>query len=47
MSGVSRDIPLWTETIESLEKIPKSGKLVFHTSEDGHEICSGYFHTNG
>jgi len=33
-TGVSRDLPLWPETIQSLEKIPKSGKLVFYTSED-------------
>jgi integrase len=28
-TGVSRDLPLWPETIQSLENIPKSGKLVF------------------
>jgi integrase len=28
-TGVSRDLPLWPETIHSLENIPKSGKLVF------------------
>jgi len=31
-TGISRDLPLWPETIESLEKIPKTGKLVFYTS---------------
>jgi hypothetical protein len=30
--GVSRDFPLWPETVESLEKIPRTGKLVFYTS---------------
>ena len=33
-TGVSRDLPLWPETSQALEKIPKSGKLVFHTSKD-------------
>jgi integrase len=28
-TGVSRDLPLWPETMQSLENIPKSGKLVF------------------
>ena len=28
-TGVSRDLPLWPETIQSLENIPKSAKLVF------------------
>ena len=31
-TGISRDLPLWPETVESLEKIPKTGKLVFYTS---------------
>jgi integrase len=25
-------LPLWPETVESLEKIPRTGKLVFYTS---------------
>jgi integrase len=33
-TGVSRDLPLWPETIQSFENIPKSGKLVFSTSGD-------------
>jgi len=33
-TGVSRDLPLWPETSQALEKIPKSGKLVFHTPKD-------------
>lgn len=28
-AGVSRDLALWPETVQSLESIPKSGKLVF------------------
>ena len=31
-TGISRNLPLWPETVESLEKIPKAGKLVFYTS---------------
>jgi integrase len=31
-TGIFRDLPLWPETIESLEKIIKTGKLVFYTS---------------
>jgi integrase len=31
-TGISRDLPLWPETVEALEKIPWTGKLVFYTS---------------
>jgi integrase len=31
-TGISRDLPLWPETIDALEKIPRTGKLVFYTS---------------
>jgi integrase len=31
-TGILRDLPLWPETVESLEKIPRTGKLVFYTS---------------
>ena len=31
-TGILRDLPLWPETVKSLEKIPKTGKLVFYTS---------------
>ena len=31
-TGISRDLPLWPETVESLEKISQTGKLVFYTS---------------
>ena len=30
-TGIFRDLPLWPETVESLEKIPKTGNLVFYT----------------
>ena len=31
-TGISRDLPLWPETVKSLKKIPRTGKLVFYTS---------------
>lgn len=31
-TGILRDLPLWAETIEALENIPRKGKLVFYTS---------------
>ncbi|MHC4158209.1 MAG: tyrosine-type recombinase/integrase [Planctomycetota bacterium] len=31
-TGVARNLPLWLETVEALEKVPKTGKLVFYTS---------------
>jgi len=31
-TGISRDLPLWPETVESLEKISRTGSLVFYTS---------------
>jgi integrase len=34
-TGVSRNLPLWPETIKMLKKVPKSGQLVFYT-EQGH-----------
>jgi integrase len=30
-TGISRDLPLWPETVESLKEIPRTGKLVFYT----------------
>jgi integrase len=41
-TGVSRDLPLWPETIQSLEKIPKSGRLVFRASGDKPLIQTTY-----
>lgn len=31
-TGVPRDLPLWSETIEALKAAPKKGKLVFYTA---------------
>jgi integrase len=31
-TGILRDLPLWPETVKALEKIPRTGKLVFYTS---------------
>ena len=31
-TGISRDLPLWPETIGALEEVPKKDKLVFYTS---------------
>jgi len=41
-TGVSRDLPLWAETIESLEKIPRTGELVFSTLKDKPLIQTTY-----
>ena len=32
-TGISRDLPLWPETVAALEKISRTGKLVFYTSK--------------
>ena len=37
-TGVSRDLPLWPETIEAIEKVPRTGKLVFYTSRGNPDI---------
>ena len=34
-TGTRRDFPLWPETIQALKELPRSGQLVFYTSE-GH-----------
>lgn len=31
-TGISRDLPLWPETVEALKEVPKTGKLVFYIS---------------
>jgi integrase len=31
-TGISRDLPLWPETIDAIGKVPRTGKLVFYTS---------------
>ena len=41
-TAVSRDLPLWAETIESLEKIPRTGELVFSTLKDKPLIQTTY-----
>ena len=32
-TGTRRDFPLWPETIQALQELPRSGQLVFYTSE--------------
>jgi len=34
-TGVRRNLPLWPETIQALKQVPRSGQLVFYTSQ-GH-----------
>ncbi len=34
-TGVSRNLPLWPETMKALKAVPRSGQLVFYTAE-GH-----------
>ncbi|MHC4863177.1 MAG: tyrosine-type recombinase/integrase [Planctomycetota bacterium] len=41
-TGVSRDLPLWPETIQSLENIPKSAKSVFSTAKEKPLIRTTY-----
>jgi integrase len=41
-TGVSRDLPLWPETIQFLEYIAKSGELVFSTAKDRRSIRTTY-----
>ena len=31
-TGISRDLPLWPETIEAIEKVLRTGNLVFYAS---------------
>ena len=45
-TGISRDLPLWPETVESLEKIPKTGKLVFYTTR-GNPYIQTFLKTDG
>ena len=40
-TGVYRDLPLWSETIKSLQNIPRKGSLVFYASKG-----KPYIHTN-
>jgi len=34
-TGVRRNLPLWSETVQALKKLPRSGPLVFYTAQ-GH-----------
>jgi integrase len=45
-TGVRRNLPLWPETIQALKEVPKSGQLVFYTSE-GHPWIRTVIKTNG
>jgi len=45
-TGIFRDLPLWPETIESLEKIPRTGKLVFYTAR-GNPYIQTFLKTDG
>jgi integrase len=45
-TGISRDLPLWPETTEALEKISKKGKLVFYTSR-GNSFVRTVLKTDG
>jgi len=45
-TGVRRNFPLWPETIQALKALPRSGQLVFYTSE-GHPWVRTVVKTNG
>jgi len=45
-TGILRDLPLWPETIESLEKITRTGTLVFYTSR-GNPYIQTFLKTDG
>ena len=40
-TGINRDLPLWPETIKSLQNIPRKGNLIFSASKG-----KPYIHTN-
>ena len=40
-TGIYRDLPLWPETVKSLQNIPRKGSFVFYTSKG-----KPYIHTN-
>jgi integrase len=44
-TGILRDLPLWPETVKALEKIPRTGKLVFYTSR-GNSYIQTLFNTD-
>jgi len=45
-TGIRRNFPLWPETIQALKELPRSGQLVFYTSE-GHPWVTTLVKTNG
>lgn len=45
-TGISRDLPLWPETIVALEKILRKGKLVFYASRGNPFIGHCFFTAN-
>ena len=45
-TGISRDLPLWPETIESLKKGTRTGKFVFYTSK-GNPFIQTLLKTDG
>ncbi len=45
-TGISRDLPLWPETIDALGKITRKGKLVFYTSR-GNQFVRMVLKTDG
>ncbi|MHC5061392.1 MAG: tyrosine-type recombinase/integrase [Planctomycetota bacterium] len=45
-TGISRDLPLWSETIAALDKIHRKGKLVFYTSR-GNSFVRTILKTDG
>ena len=45
-TGVRRNFSLWPETIQALKEVPRSGQLVFYTSE-GHPWVRTVIKTNG
>ena len=45
-TGVGRNFPLWLETIQALKEVPRSGQLVFYTSQ-GQPWVTTVIKTNG
>jgi len=45
-TGVRRNLPLWPETMQALKELPRSGQLVFYTSQ-GHPWVRTLIKTNG
>ena len=45
-TGISRDLPLWPEIVESLKNIHRTGKLVFYTCR-GNPYMQTLFNSDG